>query len=221
MNADHLGDEAIRLRLLRLALLHGGRVALKDLKPAIDAPSRRRLEDRNLLERDCFTTDARGRSVKCLALTDAGWRWLSENFAGDVSRSSQCGRELAAILGMMRRLLAQQNLTFGEAVAAHVSARTQPPVSSHDDTRLQIRSAHQALSRNTGLERVRLADMRARLTHLPRPVFDEAIRTMEATDEVVLYRLDNPLEIREEDRLAAILTPTGQPRHLVYMKDPR
>lgn len=224
MNADRLSDEAIRLRLLRLALLHGGRVPLTDLTPKIDAATRRRLEDRTLIERDCFMTNARGRRVRCLSLTDAGWRWLADNFAGDVSRSSQCGRELAVILRMMQRLLEDRNLTFGEAVAglltpgqpAHAATNVSPPEALE-----RIRFAHQALSRETGLARVRIADLRQRLPELAREIFDEALRSLEEMGEAALYRLDNPLEIHDADRSAAIVTPTGQPRHLVYLKGTR
>lgn len=221
MSADRLGDEAIRLRLLRLALLHGGRVPLTDLTPTIDAATRRSLEDRTLIERECFTTNTRGRRVRCLSLTDAGWRWLADNFAGDVSRSSQCGRELAVILRMMRRLLEDQNLTFGEAVAAHL-APTPPAHPATDAPRTEaqdhIRSALRELSRETGLARVRIADLRERLPAIPRATFDHALCALEELGEAVLYRLDNPLEIHEADQRAAIVTPTGQPRHLVYLK---
>lgn len=38
--AGSLDDQSIRLRLLRLALLHGGEVMQKELKPTIDGPTR-------------------------------------------------------------------------------------------------------------------------------------------------------------------------------------
>lgn len=221
MHTDRLSDEAIRLRLLRLALLHGGSVPLKDLSPGIDATTRRRLEERNLIERECFVTNARGRSVRCLTLTDTGWRWLAENFAGDVSRSSQCGRELAVILRMLQRLLARQDLTFGEAVAEHAKALEAPDVSAQpaeEDARERILEAHRAIAKMTGLDRVRLAELRERLADMPRGAFDATLRELEASGEAVLFRLDNPLEVRDADERAAFVTATGQHRHVVYLK---
>jgi hypothetical protein len=32
-----------------------------------------------------------------------------------------------------------------------------------------------------------------------------------------LYRLDNPAEIRPEDRDAVLRTPSGEDRHIVYL----
>lgn len=211
-------DPGIRLRLLRLALLHAGEVPLKDVTPKITRPVRESLEARGLIERECFVTPGDGRRVRCLKLTDRGWHWLCENFAGDVARSAQCGRELTAILQMVRGMLRDRGLTFSEFVAGHSPPASTPGLIGAADAGRLITRACERLQSAAGSPRLRIADVRAELPLIPRAVFDEAIQALEAAGDVALYRIDNPMDLQPADREAELRTATGQPRHLAYLK---
>ena len=211
--AGSLDDQSIRLRLLRLALLHGGEVMQKELKPTIDGPTRGELEAEGLLERDCFGPSPQGRRVRWLKLTDRGWAWLANKFAGDVRSNSQCGRELSAVLGMLRDLLQDAGMSFGELIGRVTVARDAQP----EDAIGQVRDACRRLQARLKTQRLRLADVRAEVPHLPTGRFDDAALQLARTGEATLYRFDDPLELQPEDRDAAIVTAAGDERHLIYL----
>jgi hypothetical protein len=214
--AGSLDDQGIRLRLLRLALLHGGEVMQKDLKPTIDSPTRAKLEGEGLLEPDCFAPSPQGRRVRWLKLTDRGWGWLADKFAGDVRSTAQCGRELSAVLGMLRDFLQRDGLTFGEMVARYSAA-----VDSTPTTVTQVREACLRLQALQQSQRLRLAAVRAELPNVSRSQFDEAILQLTRDGDATLYRMDDPLEIQQADRDAAFKTFAGEERHLIYLRDKR
>ena len=211
--AGSLDDQGIRLRLLRLALLYGGEVMQKDLKPTIDGPTRGKLEAEGLLEPDCFAPSPQGRRVRWLKLTDRGWAWLADKFAGDIRSNSQCGRELSAVLGMLRDFLQDAGMSFGELIGRYTLKSDSQPL----DAIGQIRDACRRVQERERSQRLRLAAVRAELPNLPAQRFDEAALQMAKSGEATLYRFDDPLELRPEDRDAAIVTAAGEERHLIYL----
>jgi hypothetical protein len=66
-------------------------------------------------------------------------------------------------------------------------------------------------------QRVRLAELRLRLPEVSRPELDAVLLLLQSERQLVLYRLDNPAELRPADHEAALLVG-GNPRHLVYME---
>ena len=66
-------------------------------------------------------------------------------------------------------------------------------------------------------QRVRLAELRVRLPEVSRPELDAVLLLLQSERQLVLYRLDNPAELRPADHEAALLVG-GNPRHLVYME---
>lgn len=217
-----LDDQAIRVRLLRLALLHGGEVAAKDLKPEIDKATRERLEVRGLIEKNCYVIAPNGRKVRCLRLTDGGWRWLCDHFAGDVRNNVQCGRELTAVLHLLRRLSQERSLTFSELLARYRDSSTVGGGMGGDGSQEllpdRLRRACQALQKRLRTDRLRLSLIRQEMPSTPSAVLNRTLLGMEAAGEVTLYQLDDPLEITAEDRAAAVTTPTGQVRHILYLR---
>jgi hypothetical protein len=67
---------------------------------------------------------------------------------------------------------------------------------------------------------VRLSELRRELSTLPRSTVDEGLLQMEAARQLVLYPLDNPLDIKPEDREAALPNSVGTPRHVIHIDHP-
>jgi len=220
--ATVLDDQAIRVRLLRLALLFGGEVAAKDLKPEIDKSTRERLESRGLIERDCYIMAANGRKVRGLRLTDSGWMWLCDHFAGDVRSNVQCGRELTAVLHLLRKLSQEKNLTFSELLTRYRSSSAANGDLSDAmlEERLpaQVRHVCQKLQKHLRTDRLRLTHIRRELGSVANDVLNKTLLAMDSRGEVTLYQMDDPLEITAEDRAAALMTPSGQARHILYLR---
>src|SRR5262249_12267482 len=67
-------------------------------------------------------------------------------------------------------------------------------------------------------QRVRIADLRDAFPGLDRTAIDAALKSMQATGQLVLMRLENPVEITPRDE-AAVLMIAGNPRHIVYLQE--
>jgi hypothetical protein len=79
-----------------------------------------------------------------------------------------------------------------------------------------IREAYLALTHGEKRRRVRLADLRRKLS-VPKDVLDRTLLSMQTAQQVVLYKLDNTAEISPDDEQAALYV-SDQPRHLVYLE---
>ncbi len=64
---------------------------------------------------------------------------------------------------------------------------------------------------------VRLAEIRRRLPNVPRPELDRELLRLERTKRGVLYRIDDPQDIRPED-VAGALDVAGFKRHIFLMR---
>jgi hypothetical protein len=64
-------------------------------------------------------------------------------------------------------------------------------------------------------ERVRLADVRRRLRSMSRAEQDAALIEAQLAGAIVLYRIDDPMDITAADEAAAV-SVAGQPRHILY-----
>ena len=87
--------------------------------------------------------------------------------------------------------------------------------------RQRIRDAAYKAAGNRWDARVRLADLREALPDMPREQLDELLREMEAAGELTLYRLDDPAEIKDRDKQAAMTLVGGDKRHIFYMSKPK
>jgi hypothetical protein len=80
----------------------------------------------------------------------------------------------------------------------------------------QIRDACLELTGGKLRERIRLAELRRKLP-ANRESLDRGLFAMQASGTLVLFRMDNPAEITEDDESAALFI-AGNPRHLVYLE---
>lgn len=177
---------------------------LSQLVPALSAKDRRRLISAGLLE-----TQRRGRATHFIA-TDAAWEWAGAHLDAELPASNGAAPVLHNLLVHLGRFLAERKLALADVVTAKADAG--PPC-----VRGRIVDTVLVLGGGRSKQRVRLAALRSQLPELPRAELDSLLREMQRDQKLVLYRLDNPAELRPADE-AAVLIIGGNPRHLVYLE---
>ena len=211
-----------RLFLWRLAVTDGGWLSDKGLKPALEAAARKRLESAGLIETTKQRNPETGRDASFITLTDKGWATLGASLDGDLTTRTPAGTEVLRLLLLrLKTFLDHRDLSLGDLFAP---GETEPTADgptadarANGDIAGRVASAYLALSGGEANVRVRLADLRRAVATVPRTELDRALFDLEANGEASLYRLDNPNEIGPEDREAALRTPLGEERHIIYL----
>jgi hypothetical protein len=212
---DPLSPRA-QLFLWRLAASGGGDW-LKEIKPDIKK-DRRRLKEAGLIEEEKRKRPESGGHAKPLyiTLTDRGWAWLSDHFEAELPPRANAAETLRRLLAKIKDHLELKQLSLAEFLRpSRDGGAVQPP-----EIGRQIETAYYRLSGGQPNVRVRLADLRAALPDLPPEQVNAALLNLESRGRATLYPLDNPLEIRPEDREAVVRTSTGDVRHIVYLGGP-
>ncbi len=210
-----------RLFLWRLAA-DGGEGWLKEMKPALEAPARRSLESSGLIEQTKRKPPGGRSNATFITLTDKGWATLGASLDGDLTTRTPAGTEVLRLLLLrLKTFLDHRDLSLGDLFAP---GETEPTADgptadarANGDIAGRVASAYLALSGGEANVRVRLADLRRAVASVPRTDLDRALFDLEANGEASLYRLDNPNEIGPEDREAALRTPLGEERHIIYL----
>jgi hypothetical protein len=203
------------LILWRLAVAGGGDKN-KDIKPEPKPAIRRLLIDAGLVEEEKKRPESGGRALLYLSLTDRGWAWLSEHVEAKFPRGLNPAATCERLLTRLKSYLDAEQLSLAEFLNPSRDEVAGGPA----DLPRQIETAYYRLSGAQPNVRVRLADLRAALSGVPRGQFDDTLLAMATRGQAALYPLDNPLEIRPEDREAALRTPTGDERHIIYLGGP-
>lgn len=187
-------------------------------KLSIKAPARRALEEAGLIRLEKRKGGGR------VMLEDEAWDFAMENLAGELPKTPRAARVLRAVLAKVQRSLQTQD----QGLAGFVSGESQAagstigdrPLEGDDQSRApgedQIRAACLALTHGQTKKRVRLSELRRKLS-TSRETLDHLLLAMQTEGRLVLYKMDNPAEITPEDERAA-LSIAGQPRHLVYLE---
>lgn len=207
-----------RLFLWRLAA-DGGEGWFKEMKPELGAPARRSLESSGLIEQTKRKPPGGRSNATFITLTDKGWATLGASLDGDLTTRTPAGTEVLRLLLLrLKTFLDHRNLSLGDLFAVGTDQVDAPAKSEADgDVTGRVASAYLALSGGEANVRVRLADLRRAVASVPRTDLDRALFDLEANGEASLYRLDNPNEIGPEDRAAALRTPLGEERHIIYL----
>lgn len=110
-----------------------------------------------------------------------------------------------------------ERLKRAEALRAANPARQQ---ARHDAA--EIGKAYQAVSGGKANVRVRLADLREKLPHVPRERQDAALMHLatKKRDAAALYAFDGEHGATARDRAAALRLPTGHTRDFIYLGGP-
>jgi hypothetical protein len=219
-----------RLLLWRLAVAGGGDWN-KEIKPATEPSVRKPLVDAGLMVVENRKPEAGGRALLYLSLTDRGWAWLSGNLATKLETKASTTAILERLLDRLNTYLDARQLSLAELLGPSPDGGMSGPAdlpgpdvnqgtSDPADLPRQIETAYYRLSDNQPNVRVRLADLRAALPGVPRHQLDDALLRMATQGRAALYALDDPLELRPEDREAVLRTPAGDERHIIYLGGP-
>lgn len=217
MSDDVSGKQ--RLVLWRLALeppsehAQRGEMLNSKLSPKLKRDEREALQTAGLIR-----VERRGRSL-ALLLTDRGWGWLGEHMGEDlVTRAGAVGT-LQALLKQLKVYLDAAGLSVPDLMVEVPPAVKPAPPSADADVAGLVEAAYMRLSDGRANVRVRLAELRAELPEIDRDRLDATLLEMATRGRAALLTLENPMEVRQEDRDAVVRTPTGHARHLIYMGD--
>jgi hypothetical protein len=201
------------LFLWRLAVAGGGDW-LKDIKPDPKSPARKRLQADGMIEQGKRKLPSGRGTALYVSLTDRGWNWLGDHLDADLSCRTPAGTVvLHRLLVRIKTFLDQEQISLGDLI---LPGETPTPVAGASVEDL-VTTAYLTISKGQTNVRVRLAELRHFLPSIPRLAFDQALLGMASSGRASLYRLDNPSEIHPEDRDAALRTPSGEERHVVYL----
>ncbi|MGH3262554.1 MAG: hypothetical protein ACRDNS_11205 [Trebonia sp.] len=175
---------------------------------------RRRLNELKLVE-----SQRRGRWF-AHELSDAGWRWCAEELGtGAAGRPTSLERSLYLVLGTFERYMTAARLSLADVASLDLKARPRGRHKRRDaaegdgDLTVRVTAAYRALTRRRG-EFVRLAELRAHLSDIPRPALDGALAAMFAAHRVNLAPLPGNQGLAAADRESA-LRVGNEHKHLV------
>jgi hypothetical protein len=217
-------DPLQRLLFWRLAVAEGGGDFLKEIKPTPDTAKRRPLVREGYLVEEKRRPPKGGRPVTYLELTEKGWAWCQTHLEAELSRSALSTFVLQRLLGLLKNYFENQTHTvsLGQFIQQARASRPAPAAATAEgngragDLEQTIRWACLDLGHGRENVRIRLADLRSRLRDVSESALDGKLLEMEREGKLSLYGLDNPQEIRSEDRQAAIRTTSGHERHILY-----
>jgi hypothetical protein len=155
------------------------------------------------------------RPVLFLSLTEKGWAWCQEHMTWPRTRSIKVDTVLERLLPRLgvvcRRGAAITSL--GDFISKSNETGDAP---SRPDVCQAIRDACRALGNGQEGVRVRLVDLRQRLPAFNHDEVSQGLWNLCRRGELSLYRLDDPREIQPGDHEAAVLTSTGEEKHILY-----
>lgn len=209
-----------RLLLLRLALA-GDWAPQKDLKPTLTKSQRLPLLEQGLVEEE-----HRQHRAVFLRLTESGWAWLESHLDEPLGiQRNTAASLLDALLRHVSALLKRKEIPLAELSRPLVSTPPPPPaespaiphVPSDGNLDQMIEEACLELGHGERNTRIRLSELRGKLSSLSRRELDERLLTLAQRGRLQLFRLDNPTELFPADLEAELRTASGEPRHLVYL----
>ncbi|MET9328448.1 hypothetical protein [Tsukamurella sp. NPDC003166] len=220
------GTETTVLLVLAAAVEPVRNPDLKLLGPALEAPARRRLVDRGLLD---VAKGSRGALV--LSLTDRGWAAAAALLESPPPpRATPQLRAMLTFTAGIGRYLRRESLALGEvmmpgpgtsgpapsapgpAPSASVPRPDGPPVPEPAGTVERVRAAYRRIAAPGAW--VALYRLRAALPDLPRAELDDALRDLYPEPGVHIVAEDNLKALTAEDRAAA-LHLGGRPLHAI------
>jgi hypothetical protein len=142
-------------------------------------------------------------------VTEKGWAWAQENLDAEISQSKLAAEVLEAVLKHLKRYMKTQGLALSEIIRPN-------PTCSGADLETLVREVYFSLSGGRPNVRIRLSELRNGLQGVPRPDLDSTLLRMQGNGLLSLYGLDDPKEIRIEDKQSAI-NIAGFEKHIVYL----
>jgi len=165
--------------------------------------------------------ERRGRAVG-LAVSEKGWAWANDNLAHALPARSTAGAAvLHGWLAHLQAFMQAKGLRLADILGGQASASSGSPGKAaqsdgHAALRERIRAAYLDVTGGTFNRRALLSNVRRRLGDVDRADLDEALKRMQRDEEASLMRLDNPIDIAEADREAAVQIGE-EPRHILWI----
>jgi len=159
--------------------------------------------------------EKRGRA-KHVILEDKAWDWVAEQMQSGDFAVELPQRATTAIPVFESLLVKLGGYLRSHDIPLHEFLATQVKEASLDD---QIRQVCETIASNSTDFRVRLAQLRAQLSKIPRNTLDNALIAMQQAEKILLRPVEDPQEISEADEAAAIDMGGGDKRYFVLLKD--
>lgn len=210
------GTESTVLLVLASAVEPVRNPDLKLLGPALEAPSRRKLVERGLLD-----VEVGERRTLLLSLTDRGWAAAAALLESPPPpRATPQLRALFTFAAGIGRYLRRESLALGEVVtpadppapAPAQAVRSAPAPAPDGPPADRVRAAYRAVAALGAW--VALRDLRAALPGVPRTTVDEGLRALYPEPGVHIVAEDNLKALTPDDHAAA-LQLGGRPLHAI------
>ncbi|MFB3786298.1 MAG: hypothetical protein ACE15F_08005 [bacterium] len=205
-------------------ILTGEEPAVSKVKPKLLPKPRNELKDAQFID-----VISRGRANHIILL-DRAWRWAEDNMDIAINtRSPEIKTVLHNVLSLLKYYMQTNNVKLSEfvqiasrkkimaAANSAIPATSPPSTPTPADLEQQIRDAYFQASGGEARKQIRLRRLRDNLRDLPRSVLDEALCRMKSDHKIILYPLDDPLEITPADQDAA-LTIAGRNNHIIILE---
>ena len=173
----------------------------------LDGKERRRLNDKKLV-------DSRkvGRAY-AHELTDDGWEWCGTYLSeGPLGRASSMEGALCAVLGGLARYLEHSQQSLADVFEQRGREATEKP----GDIAELIRAAYLRLASEPGTF-VRLRELRAELSDVPRGELDSSLDGMYRARQINLVPQSNQQALTQADRESA-LRIGGEAKHMISIR---
>jgi len=164
----------------------------------------------------------KGRAVAYVSLLDKGWEWCQDHLHEPVPALKHTRKVLQGLLRILGNYFSQQDQcgSLGDLVnQAKKEPANSPIVPANVDMlslRERIREECRAITGGAEGVRIRLSDVRTRMTNVEAEQLNAMLLQMEREGSISLYRLDNPEEITDADKAAALVTVGGTENHILY-----
>lgn len=183
-------------------------------------------ERKPLLENGLIRLEKRGRA-NYIVLEDKAWDWAIDNFEAKLSLSPSAGPVLQALLTKLGRYFNNNQISLAEVltpletVDESVSEIENTPNAaqlSTDDLIQKIRQAYFSIPDGQEGFRVRLHDLRSKLSEFSVKEVNHVLLTMQSKGEISLRKAEDLQELNTDDEAAAIDMGGGDKRYFVRIK---
>jgi hypothetical protein len=226
MSAELKPSQALAIYSLVFATTEEERRPYQSKLEPLKAKERNELVQQGLLE----VEEAKPQG-KRVSLTDKGWAWAAEHLgSSDLTKSRATVKTLQAVLLRLRDHLAANDASLASFVEPELEPKTlrvvalaaaapiaPAPAGKPAELATRIRSTCLDLGQGVTRKRVRLRELRDRLPDVPRERLDRELIQLQDAGALVLYRIDDPTDIKLEDERAA-LHVAGAPHHILYLE---
>lgn len=208
--------------LLRL-LFTGEEPLQSKVQPKLEPKLRKEMIEARLI--DTIPIE-KGRGEK-IVLLDRAWKWMAEHL--DMKIPGQLKIAAPALEGLLHKIhafLQANDLTLVDLISARQVMNESLGTDSNEEDVPEnytvescwspLQKAYFVLSGGQSNKRVRLSELRKRIPDIPREIVDRCLLEKQKEGRLVLYQLDDPLEIYPDDNEAAI-DVAGYKRHIIYM----